>query len=448
MDITPQTQAVLLLTAYFSKPPEGSPRPLSPSEWGRFALWLKERGVSPEAFLREDPSLVLAGWEDRAVSVDRIRYLIGRGGALGLALEKWRRAGLWIVTRSDIEYPARLKRRLKTDSPPLLFGCGNPKLLGGGGIAVVGSRDATEEDLAFASWLGGVAAAQGLSIVSGGARGIDEAAMLGALEREGTVIGVLGEGLLRLATSAKYRKGLMNRNLVLISPFNPEAAFDVGNAMARNKYIYCVSDAAIVVTSTRDKGGTWNGAVENLNKNWVPLWTKKNPDATSGNAELVRKGARWLPEGELDLSLLLTAPDFTKTELPTGSLFDDDLHSSEAKAGSTASSSMPQVPGEIAVASPQHEQTEKDFGQIRSSPGDAYESPSFYRLFLDRMKTLTEKTPATTDELLGRMDISKTQLQHWLRRAVDEGRVEKLSKPPRYRWQKPQPKQGSMFQKE
>jgi predicted Rossmann fold nucleotide-binding protein DprA/Smf involved in DNA uptake len=65
--------------------------------------------------------LVLAGWEDRTVREDRIRYLIGRagGGGLGLALEKWQRAGIWVVTRSDIEYPARLKQRLKTDSPPL-----------------------------------------------------------------------------------------------------------------------------------------------------------------------------------------------------------------------------------------------------------------------------------------------------------------------------------------
>jgi predicted Rossmann fold nucleotide-binding protein DprA/Smf involved in DNA uptake len=205
---------VLLLTAYFSKPPQGSPRPLSPSEWGRFALWLKGRGISPEALLREDPGSLLAGWEDRAVNVDRIRYLIGRAGALGLALEKWQRTGRWVVTRSDGEYPARLKSRLRTDSPPLLFECGNSKLLGAGGMAVVGSRNASVDDLAFASRLGALAAAQGLSIVSGGARGIDEAAMLGALTREGTVIGVLGEGLLRAATSAKYRKGLMTRNLV------------------------------------------------------------------------------------------------------------------------------------------------------------------------------------------------------------------------------------------
>ena len=38
----------------------------------------------------------------------------------------------------------------------------------------------------------------------------------------------------------------MDNNLVLISPFYPDAGFNVGNAMQRNKYIYCLSDAAMV----------------------------------------------------------------------------------------------------------------------------------------------------------------------------------------------------------
>ena len=91
--------------------------------------------------------------------------------------------------------------------------------------------------LTLRAQLGGEAAEAGYSIVSGGARGIDESAMLGALEKEGTVIGVLSDRLLKAATSSKYRPALMARNLVLMSPFNPEAGFDVGNAMARNKYV-------------------------------------------------------------------------------------------------------------------------------------------------------------------------------------------------------------------
>src|SRR5260370_40726886 len=101
MDITPQTQGVLLLTAYFSKPVEGSPRPLSPTEWGRLAHWLKERRASPEALLGEDPGSALAGFEDRSVSVDRIRYFIGPAEALELAVQKLQRAVRGVGTHTD-----------------------------------------------------------------------------------------------------------------------------------------------------------------------------------------------------------------------------------------------------------------------------------------------------------------------------------------------------------
>ncbi|MCL4371009.1 MAG: DNA-protecting protein DprA [Chloroflexi bacterium] len=307
MTIGVQTQAILLMTVHFGKPAKEDPRPLSPAEWGRFALWLKERDISPGALLTEDPAMLLTGWVDSRVTQERIRYLLGRAAGLGLALEKWQRAGLWLLTRSDADYPARLKMHLKTDSPSVIFGCGNRNLLDQGGIAVVGSRDANPDDLACTTLLGQTAAQQGLSVISGGARGVDETAMLAALECDGTAVGVLSDSLLRLATSAKYRKFLMANNLVLVSPFNPEAGFDVGNAMARNKYVYCLSDAAVVVSSTLGKGGTWNGAVEDLKHRWVPLWVKSRLDGESGNAELVRKGARWLPEGELDMAALFSS---------------------------------------------------------------------------------------------------------------------------------------------
>ena len=54
------------------------------------------------------------------------------------------------------------------------------------------------------------------------------------LGREGTAAGVLADSLLRAATSAFYRKHLTAANLVFVSPLNPEAGFNVGNAMGRN----------------------------------------------------------------------------------------------------------------------------------------------------------------------------------------------------------------------
>ena len=306
MNTSLQTQAVLLLTVWFTKPAKDEPKPLTPTEWGRFAAWLKSQEKSPEALLTSaDPADCLQGWLDPSITPDRIRHLLGRSGALGLALERWQRAGLWVMTRSDPDYPSRLKKRLKLEAPPVLFGCGNRQLLDQGGIAVVGSRAARAEDLDFTSRLGAEIATQGFSVVSGGAPGVDETAMLGALEKDGTAIGVLAENLLRAALSAKYRQGLMSKNLVLVSPFNPEAPFNVGNAMARNKYIYCLADAGVVIATSKESGGTWAGAIEDLKNGWVPLWVKEHDDPASGNAALIQRGAQRLPSRDLAVNSLI-----------------------------------------------------------------------------------------------------------------------------------------------
>lgn len=392
-----QTQAILLMTVWFSKSAKDDPKPLTPTEWGRFAAWLKDQEKSPEALLTsDDPTDCLQGWLDRSITPDRIRHLLARSAALGLALEKWQRAGLWVMTRSDPDYPVRLKKRLKFDAPPVLFGCGNRRLLDRGGIAVVGSRAAGEEELAYTSWLGAEIASQGFSVVSGGARGVDETAMLGALDKEGTAAGVLADSLLRAATSAKFRKGLMGEDLVLVSPFNPEAGFDVGNAMRRNRYIYCLADAAVVVATSKESGGTWNGAVENLKHGWVPLWVKEHADPGSGNAALVQQGARWLPSGDLLVNALIFR------ELP------DPIR---AGSGSVPS---PGANGE------------------KAEPPGVSDPLSFYELFIRRLEALTSSHPVSLEDLMQQIDVSTAQMKDWLKRAEAEGRVSKLKKPLRY----------------
>jgi predicted Rossmann fold nucleotide-binding protein DprA/Smf involved in DNA uptake len=302
MIISIHTQTILLLTAYFSKPSQGDVKPLTPSEWGRFAHWLQERKIVPEDLMTADLQQLLDAWVDKNITLERLKILINRGPALALAMDKWMRAGLWVMTRSDKYYPARLKTHLKLNSPALLFGCGNMELLNLGGIAVVGSRDASDENIEFTRKLGVLAAGQGYSVVSGGARGIDEAAMISTLESEGTSVGILANSLLQSVSTSKYRKYLMNNSLVLVSPFYPEAGFSVGATMARNKYIYCLSDAAVVVQSGL-KGGTWSGALENLKRDWVPLWVKETNDPGCGNEQIVKRGGAWISDEIEKLSL-------------------------------------------------------------------------------------------------------------------------------------------------
>ena len=317
MNLTPNAQATLLLTSYFTKASKENTKPLTNAEWGRFAMWLKDKDLTPADLLVTDPKEILNDWHDSWINCERIISLLSRGHSLALAVEKWSRAGLWVVTRSDADYPKRFKLRLRTDSPAVLFGCGNKALLNLGGLAVIGSRNANHDDLEFTDQLGAKAAISRIAIISGGARGVDVSAMLGAMNAGGNVVGIMADSLMQAATSAKWRAGLINGNLVLVSPYYPEAGFSAGNAMARNKYIYCIADSSLVIHSGK-KGGTLNGAEENLKKQWVPLWVKPSQDADAANEALVKQGGSWCARdvASLDLATIMSTPSLSDKDQP------------------------------------------------------------------------------------------------------------------------------------
>ena len=429
MNLSATAQATLLLTSYFSKAGTEDAKPLTTAEWGRFAVWLKEKGMTPADLLTPDPRPLLAGWHDSRIATERILALLARGHSLALAIEKWQRAGLWVVTRSDLEYPKRLKARLRTDSPPVLFGCGDKALLDMGGIAVVGSRNADKADLTFTEKLGAKAAAQEIGIVSGGARGVDEAAMLGAMNAGGNVIGVMADSLLKAATSAKWRKGLMEGNLLLLSPFYPEAGFSAGNAMSRNKYIYCLADAAVVVHSGT-KGGTISGAEENLKKQWVPLWVKPTQDKDAANKLLAEKGGRWCEEDieRLDLKQLFSAvPVVDCSIVKQTALFpviekQADLFSCQIRETDKADSEQ------------YGRNLPKDDVKPAATAELAEDKPvDFYQLFVEETARLATD-PVTVDELIAKTSLHKSQINDWLNRMAEEGLVKKFERPKRYQY--------------
>ena len=130
---------------------------------------------------------------------ERLERLLGRGFLLAQAVERWRTRAIWVLSRADADYPRRLKQRLGGDAPPILYGCGEAAILGTGGLAVVGSRNVHEALIEYTENVGRLAASAGRGLVSGGARGVDRAAMRGALDAGGRVAGVLADGLEKAA---------------------------------------------------------------------------------------------------------------------------------------------------------------------------------------------------------------------------------------------------------
>ncbi|MFJ5338064.1 DNA-processing protein DprA [Pectobacterium sp. CHL-2024] len=428
MNLSPMAQATLLLTCYFSKASAEDLKPLTNTEWGRFALWLKEKSLSPADLLVPDPAALLSGWHDSRVSVARIVQLLNRGHSLALAIEKWQRAGLWVVTRSDYDYPKRLKQRLKSDSPPVLFGCGNRALLNAKGLAVVGSRNANDTDLSFTHQVGRQAAADDIAIVSGGARGVDETAMLGAMNQGGVVIGVMADSLLKASTSTKWRKGLMEGRAVLVSPFYPEAGFSTGNAMARNKYIYCLAESALVVHSGKN-GGTFSGAQENLKKGWVPLWIKPTDEASAGNAELVAAGGRWCDIDWRSLNIARLLDQVNPVSTPVAMVEQGSLFLREE-----AQTTLPEQPDSQKACAENTAATIED--SLTTTEGINViksESIDFYTLFLQELNRLAVEA-VSLEELISFTALHKSQIAVWLQRAVDEGAIKKHNRPVRYQW--------------
>ncbi len=291
------TQAILLLTApLLAGRGDDSSDALTPGEYRKLARWLRAQQRRPADLLPHDASEVLAT-SHPVVDPDRVKRLLLRGFLLGQALERWQARAIWVLSRADATYPARFKARLRDDAPPIMYGCGDAGILETGGLAVIGSRDASDDALEYARRVGRIAAAAGHTVISGGARGIDQTAMRGALEEGGTVAGVLADSLERAAMHRENRDALINGRLALISTYDPSAGFNAGHAMQRNKLIYALADAALVVSSDYEKGGTWTGAVEQLDRfRFAPIYVRANGEIGRGLEALRRKGAAPWPD--------------------------------------------------------------------------------------------------------------------------------------------------------
>lgn len=295
-ELSPDAQATLLLTApLIAGGDSASVKPLSPGEFNRLETFLKGRELPLGALLDDAAQDLINAQTD--VVPDRLTALLARGLALSETVERCESRSIWIAARSDPDYPTRLLERLGDKAPVVLYGCGRRELLDRGGLAVVGSRNVDHGLLEYTQNVGAIAAEAGVNLVSGAARGIDQAAMRGALEHGGDVAGVMADKLGKAALDGENRELLMDGRLALISPYDPDAGFNVGHAMQRNKFIYALADAALVVNADFNKGGTWAGAVEQLDKyHFGAVYVRAMGETTKGLDELQKKGALKWPE--------------------------------------------------------------------------------------------------------------------------------------------------------
>lgn len=286
-------KATLLLCCHFNKNEVKDFKPLSGLEYHRLAQWLYQHEWTPADLLSQGDE-ILGKWFEPIgkITAERIVALLSRGGSLALALEKWSQQNIWVISRGSPVYPQAFRTHLPDKRPPVLFGLGNQDLLNLPGIGIVGSRSIEKDDEDFAVVKARQAVDDGYLVISGGAKGVDMTAMKAALAHGGQCVGIVADGLYCCDARRVLIDYLRQKKLVLISPYFPEAGFSTGNAMGRNKLIYTMSQAVVVVKSDKNEGGTWAGATENLTKKWVPLFVRNVPH--EGNQALLQMGARKL----------------------------------------------------------------------------------------------------------------------------------------------------------
>lgn len=169
-------------------------------------------------------------------------------------LDRCDRENLQILTYQEERYPARLKNIF--DPPTVLYYKGSmPNLNAVPVIGVVGTRSASPYGIQTARQMGGEIGACGGVVVSGLAKGIDSAAMSGALNAGGTVVGVLGCGAdIVYPASNKVLFQDVERYGCILSEFAPGTPPAKWTFPKRNRIISGLSNGVLVVEAPEKSG--------------------------------------------------------------------------------------------------------------------------------------------------------------------------------------------------
>ena len=210
----------------------------------------------------------------------RILALLSEEDLLACYLSRGHRLDCTAVTRVTRNYPLILRQRLGLDSPGTLWAKGDLSLLNTPAIALVGSRELDPENHAFAQAVGHHAAQQGLTLVSGNARGADRAAQEACLAAGGSVISIVADELW---------KHHPRENILYVSEEDYDSPFSSQRALRRNRCIHALGRMVFVAQSGQQKGGTWDGTAKNLHFGWSPVAVFR--DGSAASRELEQMGA-------------------------------------------------------------------------------------------------------------------------------------------------------------
>ena len=281
--MNPREEGFLLLTSHLGDP---NRRPLTAHQFGVLTERMRMRELQEEDRELKEKDLLAVGCSRE--SARQILTLLDDGEPLRHYVSKGAAQGCVPVTRVSPGYPTRLRVQLGSESPGCLWAKGDLSILEEPAIALVGSRDLEEQNRIFAHQAGILAAQRGLTLVSGNARGADRVAQEACLNAGGKVISVVAD---QLCVHPE------RENLLYLSEDGYADVFSAQRALRRNRCIHALGGITFVAQSSLEKGGTWQGTVNNLRHGWSDVFCFR--DGSLASMKLERKGARLITLEEL-----------------------------------------------------------------------------------------------------------------------------------------------------
>lgn len=257
-------------------------------------IWCKQLGRTLEAFFEADAQEWRATCQLKEDIIQKLLQAKEKLVAQAFLAEQLQHEQIHMMTVLDSEYPSLLKKALtRNHIPPMLFYAGDLAILKRETAAIIGSRNAGENSLAFTRAVAKYLAHNEMNVISGHARGVDRAAYEGAADSvDGYTTVVLPHGIHKISKvqmremQAKIEAG----KLLLLSQFHPDAPWLVSRAMERNSVVTGLAQVVIVAESDT-KGGTWEGANGALKQGRTLYVRRSNGDALPGNHLLLERGA-------------------------------------------------------------------------------------------------------------------------------------------------------------
>lgn len=259
---------------------------------------LEHFGEAPAILRASKPQLlhVRGIGEDVAENISRWEKSIDLAGELKRISDY----GCHVLIQSDELYPAALREIY--DPPIVLYVKGALSAKDKNGVALVGSRQTTHYGIEVARKLAYQLAYVGVTVVSGGARGIDTAAHQGALSAKGRTLCVLGTGINICfpAENADLFERISASGAVMTQyPFNRSA--DRQSFAIRNRIVAGMTLGTVVVEANLTSGAliTANFATE-YGRQIFAVPGRIDSPRSKGCHELIKKGAK-LCEGAEDI---------------------------------------------------------------------------------------------------------------------------------------------------